>query len=292
MPRANCNGIQIEYDEFGDAKNAPMLMIMGLGAQMIWWDEKFCRTLADRGFRIIRFDNRDIGKSEWFDHLGAPDLGTMIADAWQGKPINPPYTLMDMTNDAVGLLDAVEINKAHVCGASMGGMIAQMMAIHYPDRLLSLTSIMSTTGNPNAAALSPPPKEVFQPLRPKNRDDFIEKTLKLWQVLAGDHIFFDQSQLREKLGQEYDRGYHPKGLIRQFAAILTSGNRRPDLEKVRLPALVIHGDSDPLVPLAGGKDTADAIPGAELLIIPGMGHFLPPKVWPQIIDAICRVATR
>ena len=292
MPRVHSNGIEIEYEIFGNANASPLLLIMGLGAQLIWWDEKFCLALADRNFRVIRFDNRDVGQSTWLDHLETPNMANLIADVWQGKPVNAPYTLVDMMNDALGILDALDIPKAHICGASMGGMIAQAMAIHHPERMLSLTSIMSTTGNPDTASPNPPPKEIFQPLRPKDRDDYIEKMLPVWDVLAGSALPIDRSQLREKLGSEYDRGYHPKGFIRQFAAILTDGNRRPGLEKVRLPALVIHGDCDPLVPLAGGKDTAEAIAGSEFMIIPGMGHFLPPGAWPKVIDAITRVAAK
>jgi pimeloyl-ACP methyl ester carboxylesterase len=282
------NGIDIAYDTFGDASAPPMLLIMGLGAQMIAWDEAFCMALAGLGYWVIRFDNRDVGHSTRFDEAGIPDLMAMM----QGARIEPPYTLRDMAADAVGLLDALNIASTHVVGVSMGGMIAQEVAIGYPDRVRTLTSIMSSTGNPELPPASPDVVALLVAPAPKDREGSVKHSLQISRVLNGPAFPLDEERARELAAQAFDRGLSPAGTMRQLAAIIGSGSRKEALTAVQVPTLVIHGDADPLVPVEGGIDTAEAIPGAELLIIPGMGHNIPPAVAPQVIGAIVRHATK
>jgi pimeloyl-ACP methyl ester carboxylesterase len=288
MPNVNANGIRIEYDTIGNPSAPPLLLIMGLGGQLIHWDEGFCRQLADKGHFIIRFDNRDVGLSTKFDEAGLPDMAKLFESIGQGKTLETSYRLEDMADDAAGLLDALDIQKAHICGSSMGGMIAQTLAIRHPERLLSLISIYSTTGNPDlpppqpegmAALMTPPPAE---------RQAFIEYNIKTMQAIAGSGFPFDEQFIRNISAQAYDRAFYPPGVGRQMMAVIAQENRRPALAAVAVPTLVIHGTADPLVPAAHGKDTADAISGAQLLLIEGMGHDLPHTngPWPQVIDAI------
>jgi pimeloyl-ACP methyl ester carboxylesterase len=280
------NGIDIVYDTFGEATAPPMLLVMGLGEQLIAWDDAFCEALAGLGFWVIRFDNRDVGLSTRFDEAGIPDILAMM----QGKPIQPPYTLRDMAADAVGLLDALDIESAHVVGVSMGGMIAQEMAIGYPDRVRTLTSIMSSTGNPKLPPPRPEAAAILVTPAPTDREGYLEHSLQVWHVLNGPAFPLDEERARTRAGNNFDRGLSPAGTMRQLAAILGSGSRREALTAVTVPTLVIHGDADPLVPVEGGIDTAETIPGAELLIIEGMGHDLPPAVAPRVIEAIVRHA--
>ena len=286
MPKVKANGIDIEYDVFGRDTDPAILLIMGLGAQMIWWDEDFCLKLADLGLYVIRFDNRDVGLSTLFNDEGIPNLKALMMAAWGGKPFEAPYTLDDMTADAIGLMDALGLEKAHFCGASMGGMIAQTAAIQYPERVLSLISIMSTTGNPKLPAPEPAAGKFLMTRVPKERDPYIEYGVELWRTLSGDALPFDEKEIRRKVAESYDRCFCPQGTARQTAAIMTSGNRKPALKNLELPTLVIHGDQDPLVPLAGGIDTAEAVSGSKLVVIEGMGHDLPRAVWPEIIESI------
>lgn len=292
MPNVTANGVTIEYEEFGDRTARPLLLIMGLGAQMILWHEEFCRQLAARGHRVIRFDNRDVGKSSWLDLLGVPHVMTLLIAALARQPVDAPYLLRDMAADAVRLLDALQIDRAHVVGASMGGMIAQAMAIAFPSRVCTLTSIMSSTGNPK---LPPPkPSALIASLAPPpaTREASIERMVSLFRIIGSPGFAFDEAEVRERAARSYDRGFNPGGVIRQLVAILASGSRVEALRSVRVPALVIHGKDDPLVPLAAGEDTAAAIPGAELLVIDGMGHDLPRAVWPRIIDAISALTAK
>jgi len=281
------NGIDIVYDTFGEATAPPMLLVMGLGGQLIAWDDEFCAALAGLGYWVSRFDNRDIGLSTKFDEAGLPDIPAML----QGAPIQPPYTLRDMAADAVGLLDALDIESAHVVGVSMGGMIAQEMAIGYADRVRTLTSIMSSTGNPEVPT-RPDTVALLVAPAPADREGYLEHSLQIWRVLNGPRFPLDEKRTRELAGKSFDRGLNPAGTMRQLAAIIGSGSRREALTAVRIPALVIHGDADPLVPVEAGIDTAEAIPGAELLIIEGMGHNLPPAVAPRVIEAIVRHTAR
>jgi pimeloyl-ACP methyl ester carboxylesterase len=282
------NGIDITYDTFGAPSAPPMLLVMGLGGQMVAWDERFCMALAGLGYWVIRFDNRDVGHSTTFDEAGIPDIVAMM----QGARIQPPYTLRDMAADAVGLLDALDIASAHVVGVSMGGMIAQEVAIRYPDRVRTLTSIMSSTGNPELPPSSPDVVGLLITPAPTDRESYLEQSLQTWRVLNGPAFSLDEERTRELAAEAFDRGLNPAGTMRQLAAIIGSGSRREALAAVRLPTLVIHGDADPLVPVEGGIDTAEAIPGAELLIIEGMGHNIPPAVAPRVIEAIVRHAAK
>jgi pimeloyl-ACP methyl ester carboxylesterase len=289
MPNMNANGIQIEYDTFGDRSSPPLLLIMGFSGQMILWDEELCDRLAKRGHYVIRFDNRDVGLSTKIEEAGEYDIMEVLPALGRGEEIKPPYTLDDMADDAIGLLDGLGLGKAHVCGASMGGMIAQTMAIRYPGRLLSLISMASSTGNPELASARPPvpDSQTLQPMPvPQEREAYIEYMVDGMRELAGPGFFFDDERVRDLAAECYDRSFYPQGAVRQLLAIISSGNRKPALARVNLPTLVIHGDSDPLVPVEYGRDTAEAVPGAELLIIEGMGHDLPRGAWRRIVDAI------
>jgi len=286
MPKAKVNDIEIEYDTFGGPSSKPLLLIMGLGAQMINWDEKFCERLVERGFYVIRFDNRDVGLSTKFEEAGEPDLMKLFISAQSGEKIEATYTLEDMADDAIGLLDTINIVKAHICGVSMGGMIAQVIAYRHPSRVLSLTSIMSTTGNPDLPRPKPEAMQVLIKPIPTEREAIIEDGVNRMQIVHGNGIPFDEERARRLATASFDRSAYRPGYSRQLAAIIATGNRKPALASIRVPTIVIHGEVDPLVPLEGGKDTVEAIPGAELQIIRGMGHSLPPVVWPQVIDAI------
>jgi pimeloyl-ACP methyl ester carboxylesterase len=283
---AKANGIELCYDTFGDASAPAVLLIMGLAAQMIAWDEDFCSELASRGYRVIRFDNRDIGLSTRFPQHGTPDIMALLGQALMGKPVSAPYTLRDMAADATGLLDYLQIEKAHVVGVSMGGGIAQEMAIHHAPRLRTLTSIMSSTGDPSLPQATPEALGVLLAPPPKSREDYFQSYVRTWTVLRGPGFPLDEAKDLERAARAYDRGLNPAGVARQLAAILASGNRTEALKSVRVPTLVLHGDADPLVRIEGGQATAKAIPGAKLLAIKGMGHALPISMWPQIIDAI------
>jgi pimeloyl-ACP methyl ester carboxylesterase len=280
------NGIDIAYDTFGARSSEPLVLIMGLAAQMITWDEAFCAQLADRGFWVVRFDNRDIGLSTRLQQLAVPDLASLIKQLLLGEAVVAPYSLRDMATDTVGLMDALGIESAHVVGASMGGAIAQEMAIHYPSRVRTLTSIMSSTGGPG---LPPPTAEAIGILvapTPTDRDAYLARYAQTLRVLRGPGFPLDEVRDAERAAESFDRGLNPPGVARQLAAIVASGSRRDALGAIRVPTLVIHGDVDPLVPLAGGIATANAIPGAKLMVIKGMGHALPMPMWSQIIEAI------
>jgi len=282
VAKAAANGIHIEYETFGDSAARPILLIGGLADQLIHWDNELCRDLSERGHYVIRFDNRDAGLSTKFDQEGVPDLGALA----RGEK-SPPYTLEDMADDAVGLLDALDIRKAHICGVSMGGMIAQTIATRHPSRILSLISIYSTTGSKDF----PPPKpEMMERLRapaPLERETYIEYMVDLFKAMAGPGFAFDEVWTRMITGRAYDRSFSPQGTIRQIAAIMTQTNRKKALASVTVPTLVIHGTDDPVVPVEAGRDTAEAIPGAQLMLIEGMGHDLPHGgAWPRIVEAI------
>jgi pimeloyl-ACP methyl ester carboxylesterase len=285
------NDIEITYDSFGKQSDPPMLLIMGLSMQMIGWDELFCEELAKRGYWVIRFDNRDVGLSTKFDEAGIPDLMELMMKVQQGESIEAPYTLSDMAADAVGLLDVLKIHTAHIVGASMGGMIGQTIAINYPERVKTLTSIMSSTGNPELPEPEPEALSIHITTPSSERAENIEQSVEAWRVLNGPKFSLDEDLIRERAGRAFDRCYYPAGSARQTSAILASGSRKEDLRNVKAPTLVIHGDADPLVPIEGGKDTASSITGAELMIIEGMGHSIPVEVAPRIIEAITRHAT-
>ena len=286
MPNAASNGITIEYEEFGDRRARPLLLIMGLGAQMVLWHEDFCKQLAARGFRVIRFDNRDVGKSTWRDDLGVPDVAAALGAVLTRQAIKAPYLLRDMAADAVGLLDGLGIDKAHVVGASMGGMIAQAVAIEFPSRVLTLTSIMSSTGNPELPPATPSAMGVLLAPPPPSRDEAIERSVTVFRTIGSPGFEFDEAEVRRRAALSFDRGFNPAGTVRQLVAVLASGSRKEALKAVRVPTLVVHGVDDPLVPFAAGQDTVDAVPGARLLAIAGMGHDMPKAIWPRLIDGI------
>lgn len=292
MPRARANGIEIEFEAFGDASCPPVLLVMGLGGQMLLWDDDFCETLAGRGHRVVRFDNRDVGLSTKFESHGLPDVFAAFAKMAQGQPIDAPYTLHDMADDAAALLDEIGIEATHVVGASMGGMIAQTLSFRHAPRVRSLVSIMSTTGNPALPAPKPDAMATLTVPPPTERDANIEHAVELWRTIGSPGFPFDEDFIRQRATRLYDRCFHPEGVARQLVAILASGDRRPHLAGVRAPSLVIHGIDDPLVPIEGGRDTAAAIPGAELMEIPGMGHDMPRALWPTLIDAITKHVER
>jgi pimeloyl-ACP methyl ester carboxylesterase len=283
---ARANGIDICYEIFGDPAADPLLLIMGLGGQMIHWEDDFCRQLAARGFRVIRFDNRDIGKSSKMTGGKRLTPVELLKLRFLKIPIAAPYKLRDMAEDTVGLMDALGIKSAHLVGASMGGMIAQETTMLFPQRVRSLTSIMSTTGNPK---VPPPTREASAMLMappPLTKEEYFERYAQTWKILRAGSFPQDEALDRSRAERTFERGLNPAGVGRQLRAILASGSRKERLRAVKVPTLVIHGTVDPLVRPEGGKDTAASIPGAKLLMIEGMGHALPIPMWPQIIDAI------
>ena len=283
---ARANGIDICYEVFGDPNAEPMLLIMGLGAQMIHWDDEFCRQLAARGFRVIRFDNRDIGKSSRM--TGGKRLSSLelLKLRFLKIPVAAPYKLLDMARDTTGLMDVLGIKSAHLVGASMGGMIAQEIAISFPDRVRSLTSIMSTTGNPKVPQATREAAAMLMAPPPTTKEEYFDRFAQTWKILRVGSFPEDEALDRSRAERTYERGLNPAGVGRQLRAVLASGSRSQRLRAVKVPTLVIHGTVDPLVRPEGGRDTAASIPGAKLLMIDGMGHALPIPMWPQIIDAI------
>ena len=285
--RVSSNGIEIAYETLGDPSGPALLLIMGLGMQMIHWDLELCEELAERGYRVIRFDNRDAGLSTSVEAPVPP-----IVRAMAGFHIDAPYLLTDMADDSFGLLDALGIERAHVMGASMGGMIAQTMAIGRPERLLSLTSIMSTTGERRAGMPKLRVWSVLMRRAPAERAAFQEYFVRMFRMIGSPGFPQDEARVRELAGATFDRSHNPAGTARQLAAILASGDRTPRLRELRLPTTVIHGTDDPLVPFRGGVATARAVPGAELVAIPGMGHDLPREVWPKVHEALAHNSER
>ncbi|MFW9854287.1 MAG: alpha/beta fold hydrolase [Candidatus Thorarchaeota archaeon] len=279
------------YDTFGNPSNPALLLIGGLGMQMIGWSEDFCKGIAAKGFWVIRFDNRDVGLSTKFDEAGIPDLNLVMQQVMQGEVPEVPYTLLDMAKDAIGLLDTLKIDSAHLVGASMGGAIAQTLAIHFPERVKTLTSIMSTTGNSELPQPDPEAFAILSTTPPSNREEYIEYGVKIWDLLNGPVYPLDHDMVRKRMATTFDRSYHPWGSGRQAAARFAMGSWKEELKKVDTPSLIIHGDIDPLVPVEGGKETAAMIPNSKLLIIEGMGHNIPPQVAPRIIEAISNHAS-
>ena len=298
MPQVNVNGLDIEYESFGRGGDPAILLIMGLASQLTLWPEALCSGLAARQFRVVRFDNRDIGKSTHLSDKGAPDLAALMARLLSGQPVEPPYTLNAMAADAMGLLDAIGVDRAHIVGASMGGMIAQLVAVHYPARTKSLVSIMSTTGRRDLPPAKPEAMAaIMTPPASLGREDRIEGAVRIWRAIGSPGYPASDAELRALAEREVDRGpYEPAGTARQMAAVIAAPPRNEILKNVRAPTLVIHGADDPLVPVAGGEDTAASIPGAELIINPGMGHdftqALTPIYLKQIGDFVARVEAR
>src|SRR6266850_1339346 len=286
MPNVRANGIQIEYDSFGARGGEPILLVMGLGGQMLLWDEEFCQRLADRGHWVVRYDNRDVGLSTHFDAHGEPNLPQLMLEVQSGKTPSVAYSLDDMADDAVGLCDALALPRVHVVGASMGGMIAQTIAYRHPARVASLVSIMSSTGSPSLPPAKPELLARLAGPAPVGRDAAIEASVETWRLISGPGYPFDEAAVRERTALLYDRANHPQGQARQLAAIIAHGDRSPRLAGVRAPTLVIHGSDDPLVPVEGGKHTHASIAGSELLLIPGMGHDMPRSLFGKLVEAI------
>jgi pimeloyl-ACP methyl ester carboxylesterase len=289
--RAPSNGIEIEYETFGDPGDPPLLLVMGLGAQLVSWDTELCESLVDRGFFVIRFDNRDVGLSTKVPVDENLDVMAELMKALGGGAPAAPYLMADMAADAVGLLDHLGIDRVHIVGASMGGMIVQQLAIDHPDRLLSLTSIMSTTGDPDVGQPHPDVLPVLLDAAPEEREAYIAFNVEGSRVI-GSPEHFDEDRAAVSAGLSFDRCFYPRGTANQLMAILASGSRSEGLRQLDCNTLVIHGDVDPLVSVSGGERTAEVIPGAELMILEGMGHDMPVFYWPQVIEAITGLATR
>ena len=288
VQRARVGDIELAYETFGDRADPPLLLVMGLATQMIGWPDEFCAALAARGLFVVRFDNRDIGLSTHLDDRGAPDMAALLGgDASQAR-----YPLADLADDTAGLLRELGIDSAHVVGASMGGMIAQLVALRHPQRVRSLTSIMSTTGDPSVGSPSEAAMGVLLAPPATDRETAIQRAVDTYRVIGSPGFEFDEHALRERAGLSYDRRYNPPGVARQLAAIVTTPDRTADLGSVSVPTLVVHGAQDSLVNVSGGRATAAAIPGAELLVVEGMGHDLPRAVWPQLIDRIGALVER
>lgn len=287
------NGIALEYEIYGGETAPPLLLVMGLGGQLTLWPIELVEALVARGFRVIRYDNRDIGLSTKFDAAGIPNIRGMILRSMFGLRPRAPYSLGDMAEDGVQLLDALEIDKAHIVGASMGGMIAQHIAFAHPDRVLSLTSIMSTTGNRRLPRSRPEAMKVLMD-RPRDADAamMVEFGVRAARTIGSPGYPAEENRLRTRVSSDFQRSFSPAGLTRQMAAIIADGDRRKRLATITAPTLVIHGEADPLVPLAGGRDTAANIPGARLKTIPGMGHDLPVQLVDEIADAVAEHAGR
>jgi pimeloyl-ACP methyl ester carboxylesterase len=280
--------IDIAYERFGDPGSPPVLLIMGVGTQMLGWPDEFCRALAGHGLHVIRFDNRDVGLSSHMTDAPPPD----VRAAFMGRTSSASYTLSEMAGDVIGLMGALDLDSAHLVGASMGGMIAQTAAIEHPGRVRSLTSIMSTTGDQSvgrpteealAALLSPPAR---------TREEAIERTVKVVRVIGSPGFAIDEPEIRRRTGCAYDRADDPVGVARQLVAIAASGDRTAALRSVAVPALVLHGADDPLIAVSGGRATADAIPGAEFVAFAGMGHDLPRPLWDEITRRIAQLVAR
>lgn len=285
MPRAPANGIEIEYETFGEPDGIPLLLIAGLGVQMLSWDEEFCELLASRGFRVIRFDNRDSGLSTHLETAGMPDM----VGAVSGRA-EPAYQLDDMAADAAGLLDSLGIPAAHVVGASMGGFIAQLVALNHRDKVLSLTSIMSGPGGRDEMPPTPEGQAVLLVNPQSTREERIVQGTWIRKVLKGSLDPWDEDFERARVSRSVDRAYYPDGTARQLIAILTAHSRLERLGSLHVPALVIHGLDDILVPIQNGRLVAAAVPDARLVEIAGMGHDLPERVWPLVADAIADLA--
>ena len=289
--KARANGIELEYESFGNPADPTILLIMGLGAQLTLWPLPFVEALVERGFHVVRYDNRDVGLSTKLDHVRPPRVGMLVLQRLLRLRPRVPYTLGDMAADAAGLLDALGIEKAHIVGASMGGMIAQVFAATYPARTLSLTSIKSTTGNPRLSRASREAMDVLVN-RPKT-DDFealVAHGVRASKVLAGPAFPVEPEVLEARVRETIQRSNYPDGFARQVAAIVADGDRRERLKTIKAPTVVIHGTDDTLVPIDGGRDTAASIPGARLVEVRGMGHNVPVEVIPEIVDAIESVA--
>lgn len=282
---AEANGLKLAYETFGDPAHPAVLMIMGLGTQMIAWPDELCETVAGRGFYVVRYDNRDVGLSTHLDHLGRPSVGDLV------RRSRPAYTLDDMADDAVGLLDALGIGSAHVVGASLGGFIAQTVAIRSPRRVRSLTLIMTSTGSRLVGHARPAIyRRLVRGRTAPGRAGAIDAAYETFRVIGSQGYALDEQYLRDLAGRSFDRAYDPPGYLRQLAAAVRQPNRTGALRGITVPTVVIHGLDDPLINVSGGRALARAIPRARFVGINGMGHDLPRALWPRFADEICDVA--
>ncbi len=290
MASISANGIRLEYESFGPAGAPPVLLIMGLGGHLTRWNLELCELLVARGYRVIRFDNRDCGLSTHFAEAPPPDLRAVQ----RGEAITLPYTLDDMAADCIGLLDALGVPCAHLAGASMGGAIAQLVAASYPERVLSLTSIMSSSGNPGLPSPTPAAATaLFAPLpRQRDRESIVADNIARFATLSSPGYPTTPERLHRMFVDEYERCFDPRGVARQLAALMANGDRRPLLRRITRPCVVLHGAADQLIPVACGEDVAAHIPGAEMRIIEGMGHDFPVLLSGVFADAICAAASR
>jgi pimeloyl-ACP methyl ester carboxylesterase len=285
---ARVNGLDICYETLGEPSGEPLLLVMGLGGPLIWWDDEFCRRLTGRGFWVIRYDNRDCGRSSRIEGAPRPrPLRSLLGDTRSAA-----YTLDDMAADAAGLLDHLGVAPAHVMGVSMGGMIAQTLAIRHAERVRSLVSIMSTTGRRTVGWASPSVARLLLRTPPRDRTEYVERTVRMLRRISSPGFPFDAERMRRRAEATFDRGLNPVGTARQMVAIAASGDRTEALGRVRAPALVVHGRHDPLIHVSGGIATSRALPDAELRVIEGMGHDLPRPLWPSLADDVERLAAR
>jgi pimeloyl-ACP methyl ester carboxylesterase len=295
MPKVAANGIEIEYESFGEESAPAVLLIMGMGVQMVYWPEELCEGLAAHGLRAIRYDNRDVGRSTHFDHAGFVTFTEIREAMMRGEAPKTAYTLEDMAADAIGLLDALKIDRAHIVGDSMGGIIAQLIAIHYPERTLSLTSMMSTSGNPGLPRSNPEAGAALNSVAPDpavDQEAYLQHFLNTSRAIGGRYKM-SEDKVRRRMLKVAERGYNPNGVMRHMAAATVgASDKREFLQKLDVPALVIHGSDDPLIPVAAAKDTAENIPGAELVILDGVGHDFPDVSIEPIINAIVSLTKR
>lgn len=287
MARAKANGIEIEYETAGNRSDPALLMVMGLGAQLTIWPDALFEGLAKKGFFVIRYDNRDSGLSTGFDSWGLPNIPEAFGKLMRGEKVEAPYLLKDMAADAIGLLDALGIDRAHMVGASMGGMIVQLVAAQYPERTRSMVSIMSTSGRPGLPSGKPEALAMLtaQPEGP-SREQRVRHSMKLRQVIAGSGYPIPEPELRAFVEKNVDRRWYPEGAARQYLSVIASGDRVEMLKKVKVPTLVLHGEEDPLLPVECGHDVARLVPGAKLETFAGWGHDLPDAFLPTLIDRI------
>ena len=286
--RASVGDHELEYETFGDPSHPTFVLVNGLGSQLVASPVGFCELLAAEGFHVVRYDHRDVGLSSRSSEP-PPGLGAVRAALERGETPDVPYTLSDLASDAVGLLDHLGVDRAHLSGVSMGGMVVQTLAIEHPDRLLSATSIMSTTGDRRVGNPSEEAWAALTSVPPSDRDGYVEHTVRTGRVFAGEH--FDPEVARQRAEEAYDRSYRPEAATYQLAAVWTSGDRTDRLHDVDVPMLVIHGRDDTLIGLDGGEATAMAVPGARLMVLRGMGHDLPEPLWPRLVDALAHHAT-
>jgi pimeloyl-ACP methyl ester carboxylesterase len=293
MAQVTANGIRIEFESFGPAEGDAILLIMGLGGQLTRWPVGLIDLLTRRGYRVVRFDNRDVGLSQKFHSAGPVDMAAVVRAAMAGEKSLAPYSLQDMAADAIGVLDALTIRRAHIVGASMGGMIAQLVASLYPERTLSLTSIMSTTGNPDLPPAKPEAMAVLMTRPPaSDYEALVAHGVKAQKTIGSPGYPTDEAELRARIIADFQRSNYVDGVSRQMAAIAASGDRRAFLNRIVAPTLVLHGSDDPLVPVEGGRDTAANIKNAELRLVAGMGHDLPAALYSTVADAIEAAAAK